>query len=73
MYQSFLPCALATEPIECGSIYSVKSHGSIDDSLLNEYIDKVILPLHPSISKIAAFEPTTGKLHHLTVLRSEKH
>ena len=56
------------ERVECGSFYSVRSHGSMDDSLLNEYIDKVILPLYPNIAKTAAFEPTTGKLLHGPVI-----
>ena len=56
------------ERIECGSFYSVRSHGSMDDSLLNEYIDKVILPLYPNISKTAAFDPTTGNLLHGPVI-----
>jgi hypothetical protein len=56
------------EQIECGSFYSVRSHGSMDDSLLNEYIDKVILPLYPNIAKTTAFEPTTGKLLHGPVI-----
>ena len=51
------------EQIECGSFYSVRANGSMDDSLLNDYIEKVILPLYPNISKTAAFNPTTGKLH----------
>jgi hypothetical protein len=56
------------EQIECGSFYSVRSHGSMDDSLLNNYINKVILPLYPNISKTTAFEPTMGKLLHGPVI-----
>ncbi len=43
------------ELIECGSFYSVRSHGSMDDALLNDYINHVILPLYPKISKTTAF------------------
>jgi hypothetical protein len=32
----------------------------MDDSLLNDYIDKVLLPLYPNISKHATFD-TSGK------------
>ena len=48
------------EQIECGSFYSVRLHGSMDDLLLNKYIDKVILHLYPNIAMTTAFEPTTG-------------
>lgn len=49
--------------IESGSFYSVRSHGSMDDSrLLNNCINQVILLLYPNISKTAAFNPITGKL-----------
>ena len=56
------------EEIESGSFYSVRSHGSMDDSLLNDYINQVILPLYPNISKTAAFNPITGKLLHGPVI-----
>jgi hypothetical protein len=32
----------------------VRARGSMDDSLLNDYIDKVVLPLYPNISKQAS-------------------
>ena len=47
--------------IESSSFYSVRSRGSMDDSLLNDYIDKVLLPLYPNISKRASFDAVTGK------------
>ena len=56
------------ERIESGSFYSVRSHGSMDDALLNDYINQVILPLYPNISKTAAFDQTTGKLLHGPVI-----
>ncbi len=56
------------QQIESGSFYSVRSRGSMDDSLLNDYINQVILPLYPNISKATAFEPTTGKLLHGPVI-----
>jgi hypothetical protein len=33
----------------------------MDDSLLNTYIDQVILPLYPNISKYSSFDADTGK------------
>ena len=48
--------------IESSSFYSVRARGSMDDSLLNDYIDKVLLPLYPNIAKEAAFDAVTGKL-----------
>ena len=32
----------------------------MDDSLLNDYFDKVLLPLYPNISKRASFDAVTG-------------
>ena len=46
--------------IESSSFYSVRAKGSMDDSLLNDYIDKVVLPLYPNISKQASFDAKTG-------------
>ena len=57
------------ERIECGSFYSVRSHGSMDDSLLNDFINQVILPLYPNISKTAAFDPTGKLLHGPVILK----
>jgi hypothetical protein len=34
----------------------------MDDSLFNDYIERVILPLYPNIAKTARFDPTSGKL-----------
>ncbi len=56
------------EQIESGSFYSVRSCGSMDDSLQNDDINQVLLPLYPNISKTTAFEPTTGKLLHGPVI-----
>ena len=41
------------------SFFAVRSRGSMDDSLLNDYIDNVVLPLYPNIAKYASFD-TTG-------------
>jgi hypothetical protein len=56
--------------IESSSFYAVRSRGSMDDSLLNYYIDEVILPLFPNISKYSSFDTETGKhlrMHLLVV------
>ncbi len=47
--------------IESSSFYSVRARGSMDDSLLNNYIDDVLLPLYPNIAKRASFDAATGK------------
>jgi hypothetical protein len=51
--------------IESSSFYSVRTRGSMDDSLLNNYIDDVLLPLYPNIAKYASFDATTGKKRRL--------
>ena len=48
--------------IEESSFFSVKSRGSMDDSLFIEYIEKVVLPLYPNISKTMEFDPVNGRL-----------
>lgn len=48
--------------VESSSFFAVRSRGSMDDSLLNYYIDEIILPLFPNISKHASFDAATGKL-----------
>ena len=35
----------------------------MDDTLLNEYIETVIVPLYPNMNKTAVFDPITGKLN----------
>ena len=49
------------DTIEQASFYSVRARASMDDSLFNDYIERVVLPLYPNISKIAKFDPN-GKL-----------
>ena len=38
------------------SFYAVRSRGSMDDELLNQYIETVILPLYPNMNKTAIFD-----------------
>ena len=40
----------------------------MDDSLLNEYIEKVIIPLYPNMNKTAVFDPVSGKLNQGPVI-----
>lgn len=47
--------------VESGSFFSVRSSGSMDDSLFNDYIERVVLPLYPNISRTASFDSKTGK------------
>ena len=45
------------------SFFAVRSRGSMEEQLFNQYIEDVIIPLYPNISKTAIFiERTTGKL-----------
>ena len=46
---------------EVDSFYAVRSKGSMDDSLLNAYVEDNILPLFPNISNEAVFD-SEGKL-----------
>ncbi len=41
--------------------FSVWAKGSMDNSLINHYIERVVLPLFPNISKTAKFDPGLGK------------
>ncbi len=36
--------------------------GSMDDTLLNDYIEQVIFPLYPNMVKVAEFQQVTGRL-----------
>ena len=48
-----------------GSFVSVRSSGSMDDSLFNDYIEQVVLALYPDISKTVRFDPKTGECEFL--------
>ncbi|KAI2498179.1 hypothetical protein MHU86_16322 [Fragilaria crotonensis] len=48
--------------------YAVCPRGSMDDTLLNQYIETVIVPLYPNIHKTAEFDPITGKLNRGPVI-----
>ena len=53
---------------KCDSFFAVRSRGSMDDSLLNQYIESVIVPLFPNMNKTAIFDPETGKLNQGPVI-----
>jgi hypothetical protein len=44
------------------SFYAVRSKGSMDDSLLNDYCERVVIPLYPNMAKTAEFDEATGRL-----------
>jgi hypothetical protein len=48
--------------VETASFYAGRAQGLMDDSLVVEYVEKVVLPLFPNISKRAKFDEQTGKL-----------
>ena len=54
--------------VESSSFYAVRPRGSMDDSLLNQYIEQVIVPLYPNMSKTTIFDPVTGKLNQGPVI-----
>jgi hypothetical protein len=54
--------------VECDSFYAVRPRGSMDEYLLNQYIESVIVPLYPNMHKTAVFDPITGKLNQGPVI-----
>ena len=54
--------------IESDSFYGVRSRGSMDEELLNHYIESVIIPLYPNMHKTAVFDTSTGKLNQGPVI-----
>jgi hypothetical protein len=54
--------------VESGSFFAVRPRGSMDDTLLNDYIERVIVPLYPNMNKTAVFDPITGKLNQGPVI-----
>ncbi|KAI2493647.1 hypothetical protein MHU86_20900 [Fragilaria crotonensis] len=51
------------------SFYAVRSRGSMDDELLNQYIETVILPLYPNINKTAIFDERGSLLQGPVILK----
>ena len=54
--------------VESESFYAVRSRGSMDEELLNQYIETVIVPLYPNMHKNAVFDANTGKLNQGPVI-----
>ena len=54
--------------VEEPSFFSVQARGSMDDSLFNDYVERVVLPLFPNINKVPKFDPDTGEVLCETVL-----
>ena len=50
------------------SFYAVRPRGSMDESLLNQYIESVIVPLFPNMSKNTIVDPVTGRLNQGPVI-----
>ena len=48
--------------VEEPSFFSVRARESMDDSLFNDYVERVVLPLYPNINKTAKFDPNTSTL-----------
>ena len=51
------------------SFYAVRSRGSMDDELLNQYIEMVILPLYPNMNKTAIFDERGRLLQGPVILK----
>ncbi len=54
--------------VESGSFYAVRPRGSMDNLLLNEYVEKVIVPLYPNMNKAAVIDHVSGKLNRGPVI-----
>jgi hypothetical protein len=54
--------------VESDSFYAVRLQGSMDDELLNQYIESVIVPLYPNMHKTAVIDKITGKLNQGPVI-----
>ena len=48
--------------------YAVRSKGSADEELLNQYIETVSIPLHPNMHKTVVFGAKIGKLNQGPVI-----
>ena len=47
---------------EYSSFFAVRTKGSMDDSLLNSYIEQIVIPLFPNMHGTAEFDEQNGKL-----------
>jgi hypothetical protein len=46
--------------VESDSVYAVRQRWSMDNTLLNHYIKKVIIPLHPNMARPLSLIPSPG-------------
>jgi hypothetical protein len=54
--------------VESVSFYAIRPRGLMVDSLLNEFIEQVIVPLYSNMNKMAVFDPITGRLNQGPVI-----
>ncbi len=54
--------------VESDSFFAVRSRGSMDEELLNQYIEIVIVPSYPNMNKTAIFDARTGRLNQGPVI-----
>ncbi len=55
--------------VECDSFFAVRSRGgSMNEDLLNQYIETVIVPLYPNMNKTSIFDARTGRLNQGPVI-----
>jgi len=54
--------------VDSDSFFAVRPRKSMDDTLLNQYIENVNVPLYSNMNKIAKFDAVTGKLNHGPVI-----
>jgi hypothetical protein len=54
--------------VKSDSFFAVRSRGSMDEELLNQYIENVIVPLYPNMNKTALFDARTGRLNQGPVI-----
>ena len=51
------------------SFHAVRAKGSMDDTLLNDYIEHVIFPMYPNIQKVAEFDANGKFLRGPVILK----
>ena len=54
--------------VESSSFFAVRPRGSMEETLLNSYIEQVIVPLYPNMHKTAIFDPESGTLNQGPVI-----
>ncbi len=54
--------------VKSDSFFAVRSRGSMNERLLNQYIKTVIVPLYPNLNTTAIFDARTGRLNQGPVI-----